>query len=161
MILTKGTQLYILDPRTPPFGTAITKLDCPKSITGLGLSTPQINTTCLDSTAEEFVPGMPSPGAATVGLDFDTAKASHMLIEDLNEAQVVAQFAIGLADGVDIAPTGVDSDGDLVLPDTRSWIVFDGYIADLPLDFALNSTVQSNFTIQQSGRRRILPKNVS
>lgn len=158
MILTKGTQLYILDPRTVPFGEVITKLECPKSITGLGLSTPQIDTTCLDSDAMEFVPGMPSPSAATIGLDFDTAKQSHMLIEDLNKNQVVAQFAIGLADGVNIAPTGVDSQGDFILPATRTWIVFDGYIADLPLDFAINSTVQSNFTIQQSGRREIIPK---
>lgn len=158
MILTKGTQLYILDPRTVPFGDVITKLECPKSISGLSLSTPQIDTTCLDSTAMEFVPGMPSPGAATIGLDFDTAKESHMLIEDLNKNQVVAQFAIGLSDGVDIAPTGIDSQGDFILPTTRTWIVFTGYVADLPLDFAINSTVQSNFTVQQSGRREIIPK---
>lgn len=151
-ILTKGTNLYILDPRDD----SITKLECPKSITGLGLSTPQINTTCLESTAEEFQPGMPSPGAATVGLDFDTAKASHMLIDDLNEAQVVAKWAIGWSDGT-AAPT-VDTDGDFVLPATRSWLTFEGYVADLPLDFAINSVAQSNFTIQMSGRRVIVPK---
>lgn len=162
MMLTKGTQLYILDPRTPPFGgTPIHKLECPKSITGLGLSTPQIDTTCLDSEAQEFVPGMPNPGAATIGLDFDTAVASHLLIEDLNEQQVVATWAIGLSDGTGIAPTGVDSNGDFILPDNRTWIVFRGYVADLPLDFALNSTVQANFTVQQSGRRRIIPKIAS
>lgn len=158
MILTKGTQLYILDPRTPPLGDVITKLECPKSITGLGLSTPQIDITCLDSEAMEFVPGMPNPGAATIGLDFDTAKDSHMLLEDLNAEQVIAQFAIGLSDGVDIAPIGTDSQGDFDLPDTRTWVVFQGYVADLPLDFALNSTVQSNFTVQQSGRRQIIRK---
>lgn len=158
MILTKGTQLYILDPRPAPYGDVITKLDCPKSITGLGLSTPQIDTTCLDSDAMEFVPGMPNPGAATIGLDFDTAKDSHMLIEDLNKDQVIAQFALGLSDGVGIAPTGVDSQGDFVLPATRTWVVFQGYIADLPLDFAINSTVQSNFTLQQTGRREIIRK---
>lgn len=150
--LTKGTNLYILDPRDD----TITKLECPKSITGLGLSTPQINTTCLESTAEEFQPGMPSPGAATIGLDFDTAKDSHMLIDDLNEAQVTAQFAIGWSDGT-AAPT-VDTDGNFVLPATRSWMTFQGYVADVPMDFAINSVVQSNFTVQMSGRRVIVPK---
>lgn len=150
--LTKGTNLYILDPRDD----TITKLECPKSITGLGLSTPQINTTCLESTAEEFQPGMPSPGAATIGLDFDTAKDSHMLIDDLNEAQVTAQFAIGWSDGT-AAPT-VDTDGNFVLPTTRSWMTFQGYVADVPMDFAINSVVQSNFTVQMSGRRVIVPK---
>ena len=150
--LTKGTNLYILDPRDD----TITKLECPKSITGLGLSTPQINTTCLESEAEEFDPGMPSPGAATIGLDFDTAKDSHMLIDDLNEAQVKAQWAIGWSDGT-AAPT-VDTDGNFVLPATRSWITFVGYVADVPMDFAINSVVQSNFTVQMSGRRVIVPK---
>lgn len=150
--LTKGTNLYILDPRDD----TITKLECPKSITGLGLSTPQINTTCLESDAEEFQPGMPSPGAATIGLDFDTAKDSHMLIDDLNEAQVKAQWAIGWSDGT-AAPT-VDTDGNFVLPATRSWITFVGYVADVPMDFAINSVVQSNFTVQMSGRRVIVPK---
>lgn len=160
MILTKGTQLYILDPRTVPFAQLITKLDCPKSITGLGVSTPQIDTTCLDSEAMEFAPGMPSPNAATIGLDFDTAKASHLLIENLNSEQVIAQFAIGLSDGT-TAPTTVDSDGLMILPDTRSWLVFRGYVADLPFEFAINSTVQSNFTVQQSGRYTLIPKSTS
>lgn len=158
MKLTKGTQLYILDPRD----STITKLDCPKSITGLGESVPQIDTTCLDSDAMEFVPGMPSPNAATIGLDFDTAKASHLLIYDLKRNQVTGvQFAIGWSDGVDVAPTGVDSDNLMELPDTRSWLVFSGYVADLPFEFGINSTVQSNFTVQQSGSYDLIPKSTS
>lgn len=157
MKLTKGTEIFILDPRTPPFGQAITKLYCPKTITGLGLSTPQIDVTCLDSTANEFVPGMPSPSAVTITVDFDPDAPSHMLIEDLNESQTTATFAIGWSDGT-AAPTDVDSQGDFVLPTSRTWIVFKGYVADLPMDFALNSTVQSSFTVQQSGRRSIIRK---
>lgn len=156
-ILTKGTEIFILDPRTPPFGEAITKLQCPKSITGLGLSTPQIDTTCLDSTAQEFQPGMPSPSAVTIAVDFDPSLPSHMLIEDLNEGQVVATFAIGWSDGTAV-PTGPDSQGDFILPTTRTWVVFTGYVADLPLEWAINSTVQSSFTVQQSGRRQIIRK---
>lgn len=151
-MLTKGTRLYVIDPRDDSLVT----LECPKSITGLGLTTPQISTTCLESEAEEFQPGMPSPDAATIGLDFDTAKASHMLIEELNELQLTAKWAIGFSDGV--APPTVDTDGDFILPTTRSWITFEGYVADLPMDFALNAVVQSNFTVQQSGRRVVVPK---
>jgi hypothetical protein len=158
MKLTKGTQLYILDPRQPPFDDVITKLDCPKTITGLSESTPQIDTTCLDSTAMEFVPGMPSPSAITIGLDFDPETQSHLLIYDLKKEQVVTQFAIGWSDGVGIAPTGVDSNGLMELPATRTWLVFRGYVADLPFDFAVNSTVQSSFTIQQSGGYDLIPK---
>lgn len=148
---TKGTHLYILDPRDD----SITRLECPKSITGGSLTTPQINTTCLESEAEEFSPGMPSPGAYTVALDFDTAKASHMLLEDLNANQVIAKFAIGWSESED--PPTVDTQGDFVLPSSRSWFTFAGYVADLPAEFAVNANVSSNVTIQPSGRRVLTP----
>jgi len=161
MILTKGTEVFILDPRTPPYGTAITKLDCPKSITGLGESTPQIDTTCLDSTATESVPGMPTANAATIAIDFDPTKPSHLLIYDLKKKQVVdVQMAIGMSDGTAV-PTALDSNGLMVLPDTRTWLVLDGYVADLPFEFAINSTVQSSFTFQQSGGYTLIPKSAS
>lgn len=154
-ILTKGTRLYILDPRD----NQITVLQCPKSIDGLDLSVPQINATCLESEADEFSPGMPSPGVATIGLDFDTAKASHMLLEDLFEEQVTAKWAIGWSDGT-VAPT-VGSDGDFVLPTNRSWVVFNAYVSNIPLNFAVNANVASNVTVQPTGRRRILAKVAS
>lgn len=150
-VLTKGTRLYVIDPRD----NTMTTLECPKSITGLGLSTPQIDTTCLESDAQEFQPGMPTPGAVTVALDFDTAKESHLLLADLRQAQVVAKWALGWADGT-TAPTVTS--GNFVLPTTRSFLTFDGYVADLPFDFAINSTVQSNVTIQMSGAYSLAPK---
>jgi hypothetical protein len=154
-MLTKGTHIFILDPRN----NQITKLACPKGLTGLSLSTPQISATCLDSEAEEFSPGMPSPGAATIAMDFDTAVASHMLLEDLNANQVTAKWAVGYSDGT--APPTVDSSGDFSLPTSRSWIVFSAYVADIPMDFALNSNVTSSIGVQPSGRRQIIAKVAS
>lgn len=152
---TKGTRLYVLDPRD----NQITLLECPKGITGMSLSTPQLDETCLESEAMEFGPGMPTPGAVTVTLDFDTAKDSHMLIEDLNENQITAKWALGFSDGA-AAPT-VDSEGDFSLPTSRSWVVWRGYVADVPLDFAINSNVAQNFTIQPSGRRNVIRKVIA
>lgn len=40
---------------------------------------------------------------------------------------------------------------DFVLPNTRTWFVFDGYVADFPFDFAANAVVTTAATIQRSG----------
>ncbi|MDO1979112.1 phage tail tube protein, partial [Escherichia coli] len=58
------------------------------------------------------------------------------------------------SDGIGIAPTEAqDSNGDwdFVLPPTRTWFVFRGYVSDFPFDFAANAVVTSTATIQRSG----------
>lgn len=40
---------------------------------------------------------------------------------------------------------------DFVLPPTRTWFLFDGYVADFPFDFAANAAVTSAVSIQRSG----------
>nr|WP_240459593.1 phage tail tube protein [Pseudomonas putida] len=40
---------------------------------------------------------------------------------------------------------------DFVLPSTRTWFLFDGYVADFPFDFAANAAVTTAATIQRSG----------
>ena len=65
-------------------------------------------------------------------------------------------WAVGFSDGT-AAPT-IDSSGDFVLPGTRSWITFSGYIADIPFDFALSSVVKSTVAVQVSGAPVLVPK---
>ena len=45
----------------------------------------------------------------------------------------------------------VSDDVDFVLPNTRTWFVFDGYVSDFPFDFAANTVVTTAATIQRSG----------
>ena len=40
---------------------------------------------------------------------------------------------------------------DFVLPSTRTWFLFDGYVSDFPFDFAANAAVTTAATIQRSG----------
>lgn len=40
---------------------------------------------------------------------------------------------------------------DFVLPPTRTWFLFDGYVSDFPFDFAANAAVTTAATIQRSG----------
>jgi len=54
--------------------------------------------------------------------------------------------------GSGAAATAVVSDEpDFVLPSTRTWFLFDGYVSDFPFDFAANTVVTTAATIQRSG----------
>lgn len=57
-------------------------------------------------------------------------------------------WVVGWSDGTSL-PTA-DSNCGAVVPATRSFIHWNGYISDLPFDFALNAVVTSNMTIQLS-----------
>nr|WP_272944322.1 phage tail tube protein [Pseudomonas putida] len=54
--------------------------------------------------------------------------------------------------GTGAAATAVLGEGDdFVLPPTRTWFLFDGYVSDFPFDFAANAVVTTAATIQRSG----------
>lgn len=54
--------------------------------------------------------------------------------------------------GAGAAATAVLGEGDdFVLPSTRTWFLFDGYVSDFPFDFAANAVVTTAATIQRSG----------
>ncbi|MBI6940347.1 phage tail protein [Pseudomonas putida] len=54
--------------------------------------------------------------------------------------------------GSDAAASAVLGAGDdFVLPPTRTWFLFDGYVSDFPFDFAANAVVTTAATIQRSG----------
>lgn len=49
------------------------------------------------------------------------------------------------------ATATLDSDWAFVLPTTRTWLMWDGYLANFPFSFAPNANVQSAVTVQISG----------
>ncbi|AWY43858.1 phage tail protein [Pseudomonas putida] len=54
--------------------------------------------------------------------------------------------------GTGASATAVLGEGDdFVLPPTRTWFLFDGYVSDFPFDFAANAVVTTAATIQRSG----------
>lgn len=158
-IPTKGTRLFVIDPGegsnpTPKVLTA----GCVTSIDGIDTSIPQIETTCLESLAREYVAGMPTPGNATFGINTDPADASHVRLHQLKTAGTTLKWAIGWADG-EAVPT-LDSDGtNFELPTSRTWLTFDGYMSSYPFNFALNDVVKSTVGIQVSGEPSFLPKS--
>jgi len=146
--LTKGTQVYFIDPDTD-LAVPITE------VTGFnpgGMPSDQIEVTALDDDAKEFLRGMRTPGAATIEINPDPENASHARLHALflDDDVESIPFCVGWADGT-AAPT-VDSDG--LFDETavaRTMYYFAGYIADFPFDFSINAVVKSTISVQRTG----------
>lgn len=158
-VKTQGTELFLIDPEN----NDRLKVGCITTITGLTAARDQIETTCLDSAAREYEAGMATPGAASFGVNFDPKDGSHVRLHELYVAGTKVDWALGWGDFLPGPPEPgpvptVDSDGAFELPNTRSWITFNGYVSDLPFDFALNTVVTSNISVQVSDFPHLVPK---
>lgn len=150
-VKTQGSQLYLRYQDSN--GYHITQIGCPTGITGLGGAANQIDDTCLDDQEMKYIRGMPNPSTVQVALNFDPSKISHQQLWDLFETGDTLQWVLGWSDGVGIQPTVNSGTGVITFPATRTFTEFSGYIADLPLDFAINTVVKSNMQLQRSGPR--------
>jgi hypothetical protein len=156
-VLTQGTEMWVRLQDSN--GYHLLKINCPTGITGGGGSKPQIDDTCLDDVEMKYKPGMAAPGALSVPINFDPSDASHVALWDSFEAipAETLHWIIGWGDGTS-DPSVNSGTGIITYPNTRTWVDFDGYIADLPIDFALNQVVKSTMSIQRSGARNLHPK---
>lgn len=158
-VKTQGTELWLLDPADE----SVLKVGCVTTITGLTAARDQIETTCLDSSARTYEAGMATPGTASFTVNFDPADASHVRLHELYVSGTKVDWALGWSDFTPGPPAAgpvpvADSAGNFNLPATRSWITFNGYISDLPFDFALNTVVTSNISVQVSDFPLLVPK---
>lgn len=149
-VKTQGTQLYVADIFASG-GCELLTVECATSLSGLSNPREQIETTCLESDAREYEGGLSTPGTLTVNLNFDPANESHVRLAELwSENAGNVSMAIGVGTPVDSAPT-LGSDCEFEFPTNRHFIEFEGYIADVPLEFALNAVVTSAVSVQISG----------
>ena len=158
---TARTSLYFIDPEFDSSGPGIVTVGCPTSITGIGASRDQLEDTCLEDSARSYEAGLGTPGQASFTINFDPSDDSHIRIYNLWKLGTKVDWALGLSDGpaapAALVPPTLDS-SDFDLPTTRSWITFNGYIADVPLDLALNAFVTATVTVQVSDFPLIFPK---
>lgn len=145
-IKTQYTEIWFIDPTDD----SVVKVGCPTGISGLGGSRTQVDVTCLDSSEAEFLGGMAQPGQVSVDINFDPSSASHKTLWALNASGETVQWAIGLSDGT--APPTVTL-GAFTLPGTRTFIAFEGYVADLTIDIANDDAVRGTMQVQRSGAR--------
>lgn len=153
---TQGTELFLINPDATG-GAEVVKVGCITSIDGVEATRDQLETTCLDSAARTYEPGMATPGQMTFGINFDPEDESHVLVYDLWKEGKKLEWAIGLSDGT-AAPT-VGTDDLFDLPTTRSFVVLhDAYVANVPLSLALNALVNAQVALQMSGFPDIMKK---
>jgi hypothetical protein len=159
---TARTSLYFIDPEFDSNGPGIVTVGCATSISGIGASRDQLEDTCLEDDARSYEAGLGTPGQASFTINFDPADASHVRIYELWRAGTKVDWALGLSDGppapAALVPPTLQTDDTFNLPSTRSWVTFNGYIADVPLDLALNALVSANVTIQVSDFPTVSPK---
>ncbi len=155
-IKTQGTQLFIIDEQASD-GPEVLSIECATSLSGLGAAREQIEVTCLESDAREYVGGLATPGQLTVTVNFDPANNSHFRLYEMWKDNVNFKASIGF--GPETNTPDIDSSGDFDFPTARTYIAFEGYIADLPLDIALNAVVTAAIPIQVSGDYTIFRKS--
>jgi len=159
-ILSQGTNVYVLDPNdgTP----AVLKIECATSLSPGGDPSDQIEDTCLEAFERSYKAGLRTPGQATMGINADPDNESHLTLYGLSRENPapVLKFAIGWSDGTDAPTLNVGEDG-FELPATRTWFTFQGYISDFPFDFAQNTVVTTEVSIQRSGNSAWIKKGAT
>lgn len=153
-ILTQGTKVYAVDPED---GTVLA-IACATAFTPGGNPADEIETTCLEEVdSKQYMAGLRTPGSASLTINADPTEASHVTLHGYSEAnpQPTLMWAVGWSDGTE-APTFAE--GAWVLPTTRTWFTFDGYVSDFPFDFAANTVVSTEVAIKRSGGSQWIPK---
>ena len=160
-ILAQGTQIYALVPTAANRNVfEVIEIECATAFNPGGNPADQVEVTCLSDTVRKYLRGLRTPGQASLTINADPNSASHIRLHQLSEANgdTTLKWAVGWSDGpldADGKPTAVptvNTEGDdFELPETRTWFVFQGYVADFPFDFAANAVVTTAASIQRSG----------
>lgn len=152
-VLTQGTQVFALvKPATGTGPLTVMEVECATAFNPGGSPKEQIEDTCLSSKERTYKPGLRTPGQASLTINADPNNASHIRLHQLSEedGDTTVKWAVGWSDGTE-APTLDTAGDDFELPETRTWFVFEGYVADFPFDFAANAVVSTAVSIQRSG----------
>lgn len=148
-ILTQGTHVFFIDPADD----SVVQVRGATAFNPGGAPSDQIETTALEDFDRKYKKGMRTPGQASLTIQADPNQESHVRMHELSESndqtQQTVKWVVGWSDGTAL-PT-VDVDGDWTLPTTRTWYMFEGYISDFPFDFALNTVVTTQVSIQRTG----------
>lgn len=152
-MLTQGTHVFVLAPAATPGEFEVVRIRKATQFNPGGAPADQIDDTDLDDLdTKRSRKGLRTPGSASLTVKADPREPSHRRLFELSEANDDLNYAwaVGWSDG-DAVPT-LNEDGDgWILPTTRTWCLFDAYVADFPFDFAGNTVVMTAATLQRSG----------
>jgi len=162
-MLTQGTHVFVLAPVAATPGTfEVLRIKKATMFNPGGSPADQLDDTDLDDTeAKRSRKGLRTPGSASLTVKADPREPSHARLHELSEANddLNYKWAIGWSDGTEPPTLNVAGD-DFELPATRTFCLFDAYVADFPFDFASNTLVMTAATLQRSGPLRWSRKEV-
>lgn len=157
-IKAQGTEVFALVSSASGDTKEVLRINCPKSFNLATGSADEIDVTCLESDAKEYLAGLDNPGNATFDINADPTNPSHIKLFQLNQDKTVIQFAVGWSDGKGTPPAINAAGDDFECPDTRTWLLLSGYVEAFPFNFAVNSAVESSISVKISGVVTWLPK---
>lgn len=159
MLKVQNTNLFAIDP----VDGSIIDIDCVTSIDGIDSAVASTAISCISKRVDTKIAGNITPGSLTFGINFDPSEPSHLRLHELKSIGATLQWAIGLSDfamptpdTVGPVPT-VDTNGDFVLPDDRSFVTFPGFMTSYPLAFAAGGVVASTIGVEMTDDFVIVP----
>jgi hypothetical protein len=136
---TQGSKIEVSGIASPSvFAQVVNVTD----ISDSGVTVDQIDTTNLDSTAKEYVPGLPDFGTVTVQINWDSDETTHQTLD------TIAQAGPSAVRDWRITESGGGS------PGTRTQ--FKGFIQSLNKTRAVNNIVKATVTIKKTGFDNII-----
>lgn len=152
----QGSELYVVDPGDSD-GNPVLDVGCILDLNGIDSTIEENETTCLSALTRTYEASLATPGEASFTLQFDPANPVHVRLHQLKKQGVTLKWALGWSDGTGIPPTGADTAGDFILPTSRSWILFEGFMKNFPFNFARGEQVTSPVNIRVSGEPELIP----
>lgn len=161
-ILPQGTQLYALAPTAAdPAKYEVIKIDCAIS-TDMGEDTRDDHEdTCLEELNDHtFIPGLNTPGDASITVRIDPANPGHVRLEQFSDQPARLLWALGWSDGMQDAKGKTGGGFEFDLPPTRTWNVWTGHIKGFKFDgFEVGGDpIQGVITIKRSSKSRWIVK---
>lgn len=149
-VLTQGTEVFVLVPKeSDPATFEVLAIDSCITFNPGDESASDIEVTPLkERDTTHSMPGLITPGEATLGLNANPADPVHIRLFGLK--RVPLKWAMGWSDGTE-PPTLNQGGADFVLPTTRTFNVFSGAIATFPFQVEGNSVVKTSITIKRKG----------
>lgn len=153
MFRTQGTDLYFVSSTGD-----VLRLNCiTEAPDPVGGDRPDIDITCLESLAREFVSGLETPSDGTFPFILDADSDAHTELFALKDSGENTQWYLGMSDD-DTDPT-LDIDDNLEHPEERSGFIFTASVRNLELAGPLDEVWRGTVTLRRSGTtdRQILP----
>lgn len=125
---------------TPGYGSPVKSVSVDAG--GSGYSSPTVS-----FSAPEDPNGKTATGTVTVV----SGSITEVVITDPGSGYLAAPTVTITGSGTGATATAVLDELDLVVPDTRTWFKFRGYVSDFPFDFSQNTVVTTELSIQRSG----------